>query len=167
MNLLEVGVTPDGRYVIAAFQGLPYLFVFDGDHKHIRTIRFAGEAISDHARSYALKTPGMPGTGLRWLIHAVHVLSNEHLMVQIFEIWYVFNISHHGDVMLVGAARLRNASDHGVPNIETIARPSQAQLYKDHLYVGSWRLPYVLRYPFRQPGIDSGSVLPQQGGPTP
>ena len=158
MNLLSVGVTPDGQYVMAAFQGLPYLFVFDSSHRHVRTIRFTGDVVKDHSRNYAITMPGIPGTGLRPLVPALHVLNNEYVMVQIKELWYVFHMTDRGNMAHVSTVRLQNDNSKQVRNIESVTRPSEAQLLDAHLYVTSSRLPYVLRYPFPECANENWTV---------
>ena len=148
MNRLSVSVAPDGQYVVAAFIGLPYLFVFDDSHRHIHTIRFAGDVVKTHASNYLMTQPGIPGAGLRWLIPSIHVLNSEYVMVQVKKLWYVLRIKDDGSAVHVSTARLNTDRSRQIRNITAVLLSSEAQLHKGHLYVTNGFLPYILRYAF-------------------
>ncbi len=145
MDLLKLGVTPDGQYVIAAFAALPYLFVFDEHHEHIHTIRFFGKEVSAHARNYTTTRPGMPGIFLNLLLTNIHVLSDEYVAVPIRDRWHIIRIKDGGVFEHVDIVLLNHtiSDDDGY-----VTGVTQARLHEGHLYVSTTRLAYILRYPF-------------------
>ena len=148
MNMLSVSASPDGTYVMAAFFGLPHVFVFDSAHRHIHTIRLAGDVVKAHASNYRISEPGRPGVGLRSLIQGIHVLNHEYLMVQIRELWHIIRLKDDGSAEHVSTVRLRTDPDYQIREITDVRSPSEAQLYRDYLYVTNSRFPYILRYAF-------------------
>ena len=148
MNLLSVSASLDGKYVVAAFFGLPHVFVFDSAHAHVRTISLAGDAVKAHASNYLMSQPGVPGAGLRSLIYGVYVLNHEYLMVQIRELWHVIRILQDGGAVHVSTVRLRTDPAYQIREIMDVGSPSEAHLYMGYLYVTNSHLPYILRYAF-------------------
>ena len=148
MNLLSVSASPDGRYVMAAFFGLPHVFVFDGAHRHIHTIRLAGDAVRAHAVNYLMSEPGVPGAGLRSFIYGVYALSSEYAMIQIRQLWHVIRIMRDGSAEHVSTVKLGTDPDYQIREITHVGSPSEAHLYRGSLYVTNSHLPYILRYAF-------------------
>jgi len=62
---LEVTTNGTGRHVVAAFEGLPYLFVYNGAHEHIHTIRFFGRDVAQHSETREVISDGILGIGLK------------------------------------------------------------------------------------------------------
>lgn len=80
---LNIGVLKaagqDGTHVLAAFGSLPYIFVFNGAHEHVHTIRFLGSDIRDQAHNIFVKHEG--GVGTRRLWQTLDLLSPELLAI--------------------------------------------------------------------------------------
>ena len=148
MNMLSVSASPDSRYVMAAFFGLPHVFVFDEDHRHIHTISLAGKVVKAHASDYVMSEPGFPGAGLRSLIYGIYVLSGEYAMVQIRDLWHIMRMQEGGSAEIVSTVRLNADPAYQIRENVDVRSPSEAQLYRGYLYVTNSRFPYILRYDF-------------------
>ena len=150
MNSVNVGATPEDRLVFAVFRGLPYVFVFDDNHQHVHTIRFHGTSIKEHAGNYRIERAGIPGVGLRHLIKVFHVLNNEYIAVPVSPNsgrWYFIRISGSDRYKHVGTVLLSTTMDTS-DNDNILKRSNRAMVYDRHLYVSSYRHPYILRYEF-------------------
>ena len=53
-----VTVTPDGDRIVLAYKGLPYVFVYDDQFRHVRTIRFEGKEVEN------FQPAGFPGADI-------------------------------------------------------------------------------------------------------
>ena len=146
MNGVAFGATPDGRHVIVAFVGLPYLFVFNANHEHEHTLRLAGEPIENHAHNYTIGQAGVPGTGLRILILSIHVLDDEYLAVPLKDVWHFIRLVGDGSFEHAGAIRLLRSD---TTDTKAVFATSDARLHGDNLYVYANNTPHLLRYAFQ------------------
>lgn len=145
MDGIAFGATPDGKHVLVAFWGLPYLLVFGEDHEHVHTLRLVGDPVEAHADNYTMNQPGVPGTGLRIFILRIHILDNEFVAVPIRDVWHFIRIGSDGTFEHAGAARLMKS---GASEAYAIVAMSQARLHDGHLYVYANDVPHLLRFPF-------------------
>ncbi len=146
---IPVAATLDGQYVLAAFGGLPYIFVFNRVHEHVHTIRFYGSVIGEHAQNYAIRDGGPPGggVGLRLLWRSVALSGTDMIMASIGRLVYFVRIleeQRFGHVATVQFSTTPFADSDG-SEIET-AIPAELFLHKGYLYVSAFRVPNILRY---------------------
>lgn len=140
-------VSPEGDRIAVAYMGLPYIFVYDGQFRHLRTIRFEGE----YVRKF--KPFGLPD--------GVPVGSYEPVTIA-FIVTLKFINSRY---LVVGAPRTNNYLIDLSENDYKLARkiifhpindieeeediaPADFLLHRDHLYVSSPREEYVYGYDF-------------------
>ena len=148
-GMIPMASTIDGRYVVAAFAGLPYLFVFNRAHEHVHTIRFYGSVIRDHAQNYALREGGPPGAGvgLKHLWGSVALSGTDMIMASIGRRVYfvrIFEGQLFKHVATVQFSATPSADNDG-SEVDLVA-PEKLVLHKDYLYVSGFRVPHILRY---------------------
>jgi hypothetical protein len=141
--------TVDGRYVLAAFAGLPYIFVFNRAHEHVHTIRFYGSVIDEHAQNYAIREGGPPGAGvgLRTLWRSVAISGTDMIMASMGKQVFFVRIlegQRFEHVATVQFSATPSADGDG-SEVEPVA-PDMLFLYKDYLYVSGFKVPHILRY---------------------
>ncbi len=148
-NAMSMASTVDGRYVLAAFAGLPYLFVFNRTHEHVRTIRFYGSVIDEHAQNYAIREGGPPGAGvgLRLLWKSVAISGTDMIMASIGKRVYFVRIlegPRFKHVATVQFSTMPSADGDG-SEVKPVY-PEMLFLHKDYLYMSAFRVPHILRY---------------------
>jgi hypothetical protein len=146
---IPMASTVDGRYVLAAFAGLPYIFVFNRAHEHVHTIRFYGPVIDEHAQNYAIREDGPPGAevGLRPLWGSVAISGADMIMASIGKRVYFVRILEGQRFEHVATVQLSMTSSNDSDGSEVeLVRPRRLFLHKGYLYVGVLRLPHILRY---------------------
>ena len=148
-GMIPMASTVDGRYVVAAFAGLPYLFVFNRAHEHVHTIRFYGSVIREHAQNYAIREGGPPGAGigLKHLWGSVALSGTDMIMASIGRRVYFVRILEGQLFKHVATVQFGTtpSADSDGPDVEPVA-PEKLFLHKDYLYVSAFRVPHILRY---------------------
>ncbi|MCY4204767.1 MAG: hypothetical protein OXE92_03470 [Bacteroidetes bacterium] len=145
MDGVSFGATSNGRHLMAAFWGLPYVLVFNEEHEHIHTLRLVGEPVDAHADNYTMGRPGIPGVGLRHFIRYTHVINDSYLAIPLRDVWHFIKIEPVNSFKHVGAARMMTSAK---ADAKAIVGKSRALLDERSLYVSSTRVPYLVRYPF-------------------
>ena len=150
MDFTTFGATSDGRLVFVAFKGLPYVFVHDGNHKHIHTITLEGDAVKAHSREFKVREPGIPGVGLQSLLTAIFVLGSEYLVLPVGSdgLWHIVRILGPDRFEHARTVRLSKTLLDAAHGETPLTSPNQAVIHNDRLYVVSLFHPHVLRYPF-------------------
>ena len=148
-NAMSMASTVDGRYVLAAFAGLPYLFVFNRAHEHVHTIRFYGSVIGEHAQNYAIREGGPPGAGvgLTLLWKSVAISGTDMIMASIGKRVYFVRIlegPRFEHAATVQFSTMPSADGDG-SEVEPVY-PEKLFLHKDYLYMSAFRVPHILRY---------------------
>ncbi len=93
-----VTVTPRGDRIALAYKELPYIFVYDGQLRHLRTIRFEGKQVRDFQPS---GFPGEAGVELpagtqaltKSFILTIKFIDSRHLVARIPKGNYIFDLS--------------------------------------------------------------------------
>ena len=148
-NTIPMASTVDGRYVLAAFAGLPYIFVFNRTHEHVHTIRFYGSVIDEHAQNYAIREGGPPGAGvgLRLLWKSVAISGTDMIMASIGKRVYFVRILEGPRFKHVATVQFSTTlSADGDGSVVELAAPEMLFLHKDYLYMSAFRVPHILRY---------------------
>lgn len=148
-NTIPMASAVDGRYVLAAFAGLPYIFVFNRTHEHVHTIRFYGSVIDEHAQNYAIREGGPPGAGvgLRLLWKSVAISGTDMIMASIGKRVYFVRIlegPRFEHVATVQFSTMPSADGDG-SEVKPVY-PEMLFLHKDYLYMSAFRVPHILRY---------------------
>ena len=131
------------NYVIAAFGSLSYLFVYNGAHEHVYTIRFYGTEIREHAENHELGMLGIPGIGLSTLWGGLDFMDADVITVAKGNRIFVIQIlqgelfAHSAKVRFSRSAFGQSADD----TVEYI-RPEEWMLYEGHLYVSFFQVPH-------------------------
>ena len=134
----------DGTHVLAVFGSLPYIFVFNGAHEHVHTIRFFGSDIYEHARNFIVEREGIVGTSGLW--QALALLSPELLAISTHDEVYFVRIAERERFAHATTIRLSKAmADKSETEIE-YAQPIGMDYHNGYLYVNSFGTPHVLRY---------------------
>jgi len=148
-STIPVAATVDGRYVLAAFAGLPYIFVFNRAHEHVHTIRFYGSVIGEHAKNYAIRegVPPGAGVGLKSLWQSVTLSETDMIVTSIGKRVFFVRILEGQRFEHVATVQLSTtpSADSDGAEVETIM-PKRLFLHKDFLYVSGFRVPHILRY---------------------
>lgn len=139
-----LAASADGSLTAAAYAGFPFIFVYDSDFRHIRTIRFDG----DFAREFepTIGTPGAPGAGTRIFLDGVFFLGNRHLAAVTLPGTYILSVSgpDYRHVKTIRFHRQGGSEDSPDKRI----RVDDLLLHKSRLYVTSMFEEYVYGYPF-------------------
>ena len=152
-NSSIVTVTPDGDRFALAYVGLPYIFIYDDQFRHLRTIRFEGKKVRDFQPS---GFPGAAGIELpagteaftQSFIYTMKFLNSRYLIVRVTKQGgggdYIFDLSED-DCRLAKKIVLRPMNDTEESN-DIAAK--DLLLHGEHLYVSSPWEEYVNGYPF-------------------
>ncbi|MXX96702.1 MAG: hypothetical protein F4065_02080 [Rhodothermaceae bacterium] len=148
-----VTVTPDGDRIALAYKGLPYIFVYDDQFRHVRTIRFEGKEVEN------FQPAGFPGTDIAELPAGTDAFTQAFLLTMKFVdsrylIVRAAKGGGNGDYILdVSEDDYRLAKkivfrpmDDSEERKDIVAK--DYLLYGDHLYVSSIWQEYVYGYPF-------------------
>ncbi|MCY4234649.1 MAG: hypothetical protein OXE59_13045 [Bacteroidetes bacterium] len=142
-NFHEVTISPDGDRIAVAYSGLPYIFIYDDDFRHLRTIRFAGSEVHN------FKPVGLPNgapagmePGSFSFIAQMKFINSRFLIVRapIYD-HYVFDLSEY-DYNLA-----RKIIFHPPDDMKSIST-MDFLLHGDHLYVSSQWEEYVYGFKF-------------------
>ena len=146
-STIHLATAPDGRYVIAAFGSLPYVFVFNDAHEHVHTIRFYGSDIREHAENHELREPGIPGVGLRHLWRGIDLLGTDVIAVIQHRRVYLIHMLDDGRFEHVTTVQFSLAlTAHEDDDTVELAAPKELILHEDIVYLNYFRAPHILRY---------------------
>ena len=90
-----VTVTPDGDRIALAYSGLPYIFVYDDQFRHLRTIRFEGKEVQDFQPSGfpgQVEVPAGTEAFTKAFVRTMKFLNSRYLIVRING-HYLFDLS--------------------------------------------------------------------------
>lgn len=140
--------TEDGTLVMAAFAGLPYIFVFNHAHEHVHTIRFYGSDVKEHAENYAVRQDGVPGVGLShywWSLDFARqdlIAASTGNRVYFVRVVNGLHFEHTATVQFKKTKMTENqdGEDSEVALVEGILK------YQDHLYLVASQTPHILKY---------------------
>ncbi|MCY3628849.1 MAG: hypothetical protein F4069_10410 [Rhodothermaceae bacterium] len=147
-NFNEVTVSPEGDRIAMAYTGLPYIFVYDDQFRHLRTIRFEGRDVRNF-NPVVSPPDGVPAgsmeSGTRGFIATIKFINSRYLVVRVVpRTNYIFDLSEN-DYELTRKIIFRPLNDaeerKDVPAADFL-------LHKDHLYVSSPWEEYVYGYKF-------------------
>ncbi|MCY3629495.1 MAG: hypothetical protein OXI05_10945 [Bacteroidota bacterium] len=147
-NFNEVTVTPEGDRIAMAYSGLPYIFVYDDQFRHLRTIRFEGKDVRNF-NPIVGPPDGLPAgstePGTRGFISTLKFINSRYLVVRVVpRTNYIFDLFEN-DYELARKIILRPFNDaeerKDVPAADFL-------LHGDHLYVSSPWEEYVYGYEF-------------------
>ena len=142
-----VTVTPDGDRIALAYRGLPYIFVYDDQFRHLQTIRFEGKQVRDFQPSGfpgQVEVPAETEAFTQDFIRTMKFINSRYLAVRILRANYVFDLSKD-NYRLAKKIVFR-------PIIDTEDRKNIVAedflLHGEYLYVSSQWQEYVYGYPF-------------------
>ncbi|MCY3629522.1 MAG: hypothetical protein OXG94_05850 [Bacteroidetes bacterium] len=142
-NFHEVTVSPEGDRIAVAYSGLPYIFIYDDEFRHLHTIRFAGSGVRN------FKPVGSPNgapagvePGSFSFIAVIKFINSRFLVARAPTIeHYVFDLSEN-DYNLA-----RKIIFHPPDDMKGISA-ADFLLHGNHLYVSSRWEEYVYGYEF-------------------
>ena len=144
-----VTTSPEGDRIALAYSGLPYIFVYDDQFRHLRTIRFEGKEVHD------FKPAGFPngvpaGTEpfTRGFLITLKFINSRYLVVTTAALskgnYFVFDLSEN-DYELAKRIIFRPIND---TEERTDIPATDFLLHGDYLYVSSPWEEYAYGYPF-------------------
>ena len=148
-----VTITPDGGRIALAYHGLPYIFVYDDQFRHLRTIRFEGKQVQNFQPS---GFPGAAGIELpvgvegftQHFIRTLKFINSRYLIADVSKGGgggdYIFDVSED-DYRLAKKINFRPMND---PEERGDIHADDYLLHGEHLYVSSQWHEYVYGYPF-------------------
>ncbi len=141
-NANLVTVSPDGDRIAVAYIGLPYIFVYDDQFRHLKTIRFEGKQVRDFEPAVGHPDGSLGGIepGTRGFILRIKFLNSRYLIVN-SEGNYVIDLSEN-DYEIAAKVIFSTYDDTEKIN------PEDFLLHGDHLYVSSPWEEYVYGYEF-------------------
>ncbi|MDE2826062.1 MAG: hypothetical protein OXL40_01965 [Bacteroidota bacterium] len=141
-NFNLVTVSPEGDRIAVAYTGLPYIFIYDDQIRHLKTIRFEGRRVRDFNPIVGPpnEAPGGMEPGTRAFMTTIKFLNSRYLLVN-SKGGYILDLSEN-DYEVAVKMIFRPISD--TKNIT----PGDFLLHKDYLYVSSPWEEYVYGYEF-------------------
>ena len=142
-----VTVSPEGDRIAMAYCGLPYIFVYDDQFRHLRTIRFEGSEVRNF-NPIVGPPGGVPAgsmeSGTRVFIATIKFINSRYLAARVVStINYIFDIDETDyDIRKVIFRPLNDVEER-----RDVAA-ADFLLYQDQLYVSSSFEEYVYGYPF-------------------
>ena len=135
-----VTVSPEGDQIAVAYMGLPYIFVYDGQFRHSKTIRFEGKRVHNFNPVVAPPGGSPPGSesGTRSFLTTIKFLNSRYLLVDSKGI-YILDL-YENEVAKKIVVR-------PIDDMKNITH-GDFLLHGDHLYVSSPWEEYVYGYPF-------------------
>lgn len=139
-------ISPEGDRIAVAYEGLPYIFIYSDQFRHLQTIRFEGEEVRN------FEPVGLPGgvsagvvrPGTFSFITAIKFINSHYLVVKAQRPNYIFDLS--GDnYELVRKIIFRPIND---PEERKNVAAEDFLLHGDYLYVTSLFEAYVYGYDF-------------------
>ena len=141
-NVNAVTVSPEGERIAVAYLGLPYIFIYDDQFRHLKTIRFEGKRVRDFEPAVGHPDGSLGGIepGTRGFILRIKFLNSRYLIVN-SEGNYVIDLSEN-DYEIAAKVIFSTYDDTEKIN------PEDFLLHGDHLYVSSPWEEYVYGYEF-------------------
>ncbi len=131
-----VTVSPEGERTAVAYGGLPYIFVYDDQFRHLRTIRFEGRDVRNF-KPIVGPPDGVPTgsmePGTRSFILTIKFINSQYLIASVPKGNYVLDLSEN-DYKLARKIIFRPVND--MEEREGV-HPEDFLLHKNHLYVSS------------------------------
>ena len=137
-----VTVSPEGDRIAVAYIGLPYIFVYDDQFRHLKTIRFEGKRVRDFEPAVGHPDGSLEGIepGTRGFMITIKFLNSRYLIVN-SEDNYVLDLSENEYEM---AAKVIFSTFYDTEKID----PGDFLLHGDYLYVSSPWEEYIYGYEF-------------------
>ena len=141
-------ISPDGNRMALAYMGFPYIFIYDDQLRHLRTIRFEGRNVQN------FKSSGLPDgvpagsmePGTFAFITNVRFINSRYLVARAHKSdHYIFDLSKNDYEELARKINFRPIND--TEERKNIS-PADFLLHKNHLYVTSSWEEYVYGYDF-------------------
>lgn len=141
-----ITVSPGGDRIALAYAGLPYIFIYDNQFRHLRTIRFEGKQVHDFQPSgFPAGVPAIEDAFTRGFIPVIKFINSRYLITRSPETdHYVFDLSED-DYRLERKIIFRPTNDTEDRRDITA---NDFLLYKNHLYISDPWEAYVYGYPF-------------------
>lgn len=143
-----VTVTPDGDRIALAYKGLPYIFVYDDQFRHLRTIRFEGKDVQDFQPSGfpgQVEVPAGTEAFTQDFVGTMKFLNSHYLVARVHRLdIYIFDLSED-NYELARKIIFRPIND---PEERKNVAAADFLLHGDHLYVSSPWEAYVYGYEF-------------------
>ena len=142
-----VAISPEGDRIALAYMGLPYIFIYDDQFRHLRTIRFEGEDVRN------FEPVGIPGgvpagvvkPGTFAFIETITFINSRYLVARVHRIDnYIFDLSED-NYELVRKIIFRPIND---PEERENVAAADFLLHRNYLYVSSPWEEYVYGYDF-------------------
>ncbi len=141
-----VAASLEGDLIVAAFMGLPYLFIFNEHHEHVHTLRFYGSRISRHAENYQLEGDPSLGVGLQYLWTNIYVLKPNLIAVTTEYQTYFIRVLD-GKYEHIATAQFSLSINESKGDIESEITATQNMiLHEGYFYLNAWMQPHILRY---------------------
>ena len=145
-NSYFVAISPEGDRIALGYHWLPYIFIYDDQFTHLRTIRFEGEDVRN------FEPVGLPDgvpagvsePGTFSFITTIKFINSRHLVVRALTANYIFDLSEN-DYELVRKAIFRPIND---PEERKNVAAADFLLHRGYLYVSSLFEDYVYGYDF-------------------
>ncbi len=137
-----VTVSPGGNRIAVTYKGLPYIFVYYDQFRHLKTIRFEGKRVRDFEPAVGHPDGSLGGIepGTRGFILRIKFLNSRYLIVN-SEGNYVIDLSEN-DYEIAAKVIFTTFDDTEKINARDFL------LHGDHLYVSSPWEEYVYGYEF-------------------
>ncbi|MCY3594807.1 MAG: 6-bladed beta-propeller [Bacteroidetes bacterium] len=142
-----VTISPNGNRIAMAYKGFPYIFFYDDQFRHLRTIRFEGKDVRN------FKSVGLPDgvpagvvePGTFSFIETIKFINSRYLVARVHRTDnYIFDFSEN-DYELARKIIFRPTND---PEERKNIPAADFLLHGDHLYVSSPWEEYVYGYEF-------------------
>ncbi len=142
-----ITISPDGNRVAVVYCGLPYIFIYDDQFRHLRTIRFEGENVRN------FEPVGIPGgappeivePGTFAFIPNISFLNSRYLVARAHKSdHYIFDVSE-GEYQLTRKIIFRPIND---PEERRDVNAQDFLLHGGYLYAASPQEEYVYGYEF-------------------
>ncbi len=126
-----------------AYMGLPYIFIYDDQFRHLKVIRFEGERVRNFSSAVTPPdgSPRRMESGTRSFMTVIEFLNSSYLLVY-SKGAYLLDLSEN-DYELTAKVIFSTFND-----TEKVSSPADFLLHKEHLYVSSNWEEYVYGYPF-------------------
>lgn len=139
-------ISPEGDRIALAYMGLPYIFIYDDQFRHLRTIGFEGEDVRnfEHVGIPGGVPAGAVKPGTFSFITTIKFINSRHLVVRALTANYIFDLSEN-DYELARKAIFRPINDMEERK-NVVAQ--DFLLHRGYLYVASQWEDYVYGYDF-------------------
>ncbi len=146
----EVTVSPGGDRTAVAYSGLPYIFVYDDQFRHLRTIRFEGSDVRNHnpfagpPAAAGVEPPAGSEPGTNVFTKTIKFINSRYLIASVPKAHYILDLSENDYKLARKIIFLPMNDTEEEKNIAS----EDFLLHWDHLYVSSIWEEYVYGYEF-------------------